>query len=119
MKEKVESLLDAEESLGNANEVIQDLSQKYESVSEDREKMENHYQKDFETIVNTLSSLKVYERDTIDSSSLMEVIQRSLNEIKHENRESKAKIERLKRLLDESKSMAYLFQHNLTKFYSL
>ena len=90
LKEKVESLLEAEQSLDNANEAINDLSNKYELLNSDKDKLEDHYQKEFGTIVNTLSSMKVYDKDTIESDSLMEVIHRSLNEIQSENRQVKS-----------------------------
>lgn len=89
LKDKVESLIEAEDSLANANEIIQDLSRKCEDANYDRDKMEQTYHKDFENIVDTLSSMKVYDKDTIDSESLMDVINRSLQEIKSENKKVK------------------------------
>ncbi|CAI2362032.1 unnamed protein product [Moneuplotes crassus] len=86
LKDKVESLIEAEDSLANANDIIQDLSQKCEDANYDRDKIEQTYHKDFENIVDTLTSMKVYDKDTIESDSLMEVISRSLQEIKAENK---------------------------------
>jgi len=115
LKEKVESLVEAEESLSNANDIIQDLSSKNEKLSLDQGEIENYYQKDFETIVNTLSSMKVYDQDTIESDSLIEVINRSLKEIQEENKEVKILKQKNLRLLEIEQKYDILKQ----EFYTL
>lgn len=86
LKEKVESLVVAEENLEQSNNIIKDLSHKYESINVDRDNLEYHYNKEFETIVNSLSSVKMYDQKTIESDSLLDVINRSIREIQEENR---------------------------------
>ena len=99
LKEKVEALVTAEDSLAHSNEVIQELNQRYETINVDKDRIEDYYRKEFENIVETLSSMKVYDQDTIESDSLLDVINRSLRDIKEENRSLKLVKQENERLL--------------------
>lgn len=80
--------------------------------------------KEFESIVTTLSSMKVYDENLIKSDSLISIINRSIREIQDENRElSKLKgehseLQRKLRDYDEIKQNFLKLQmkyNNLTK----
>jgi len=85
LKEKVEALVQVEEGLLCSNEMINKLSDKNETIHIDRDRLEDQYHKELESIVTTLSSIKTYDEDTIQSESLIEVINRSILELKEEN----------------------------------
>jgi hypothetical protein len=71
--------------LALANETIMDLSNRYETVNVDKDRIVHQYHKERETILNSLGSMRVNYKDNIQSDSHMEVINRSLREIKDEN----------------------------------
>lgn len=112
LKDKVECLVSAEENLAYSNEIIQDLTHKYDTINYEKDRLENEYKMQFENIVSTLSSLKVYDRDTIESDSLLEIINRSLREIKQENdkyHSIKADYERLLKVQTENDELKQKF----------
>lgn len=86
VKDKVENLVELEETLAHSNEIILEISNRYESENFMREKQEMQYQKDLESIINTLGSMRTYNNDTIKPDSIVEYINKSIKDIQDENR---------------------------------
>lgn len=112
LKAKVEALVNTEEQLEYSHTIIQDISNKYETVNVDKDRLEEQFNKEFESIVNTLSSMKVYDQDTIESDSLLEIINRSLREIQDENRSLQKYRQENERLLNIEKAYEELKTKN-------
>ena len=104
LRDKVESLVSVEENLSYSNDIINDLSLRCENANNDKDRLEKHYRDQFENIVDTLSSIKVYDKDTIQSDSLIDIINRSIREIKHDNQTLKKDLEMYIGLNDQLKT---------------
>lgn len=90
LKEKIEYLCQTEEKLEYSHNLINELNKNNETMISDKDRIEEYYNRELESIVNTLSSMKVYEEETIQSESLINLINRSIMDIKEENRAAQA-----------------------------